>query len=152
MKECINVVGFDRGVTELSSYWSFLLARSWGQRASIRGVKSPRVCPTWRSSLALVTAPSCRLAAMRCWSPTTGACLWCWLCCCSCWSMRSCICPLSRTTTTLWRTRDETSEPSFGCEFTRSKREYLIGLLFWDCCWLVRQPELLSQGLEMGEP
>lgn len=116
-------------MVELLFSW---LLRTTEHCASIIWVRSLCVCVCliWTSRPAFVMAPSCRLAVMRCWSPTTGACLWCWRCCCCCWSTPSCICPLSLTTTTLWRIMDETSEPSFGCKFPWSQLEYLIGLLF----------------------
>lgn len=54
----------------------------------------------WRSRRKGRAAPSCRPAATRCWSPTTGACPCCWPCCCCCSSTPSCICRLSPITTT----------------------------------------------------
>lgn len=78
--------------------------------------------------------PSCRLAATTCWSPTTGACLSFWRCCCSCCSTPSCTSRLWRTTTPPSESLpDKSSEHRCGDVniLHEARRGYLIGQLFF---------------------
>lgn len=92
--------------------------------ASARWPRWQLAAQPWRSRRESRAAPSCRPAATRCWSPTTGACPCCWPCCCCCSSTPSCTCRLSLITTT------RSESPSGGTVWL--DRSFAAG-----SCWLV---------------